>query len=157
MSESPIEDFIQTMGLMWSADGGPRIAGQIMGYLLLEGEPRTLAQMCDALQISKGSASTNARLLEAKGLARRVHPVGSRQDAFLAVPHPGPSMLKTVALRLRRQADEISRISAQFPEDEGAAQQRVVDFAEFYRKSADFMDEWTARIESDRGDDPKEN
>lgn len=156
MSESPLEDFIQTMGLMWSADGGPRISGQVMGYLLIEGEPRTLAQMCEALQISKGSASTNTRLLEGKGLVRRVHPVGSRQDAFLAVPQPGPSMLKALALRLRAQAEEISRISAQFPGEAEPARQRVEDFAAFYRNSADFMDEWTARVSKPADDEPEE-
>lgn len=157
MSDSPIDDFIQTMGLMWSAEGGPRIAGQILGYLLIEGGPKTLGQMCEALQISKGSASTNARLLETKGVVRRVHPVGSRQDAFLAVPNPSLSMLKSVAERLRVQADEISRISAQFPRDRADAQQRVASFAEFYRQSAQFMDEWTAHIGATRDEAPEES
>ncbi|MBR9764576.1 MAG: MarR family transcriptional regulator [Rhodobacteraceae bacterium] len=157
MSDSPIDDLIQTMGLMWSADGGPRIAGQILGYLLIEGEPRTLAQMCEALQISKGSASTNARLLEAKGVVRRVHPVGSRQDGFLAVPNPSHSLLKSVAKRLRVQADEISDISARFPDERADAQRRIADFAEFYRQSADFMDEWTARIGPARGETAQES
>ncbi|WP_010139125.1 GbsR/MarR family transcriptional regulator [Oceanicola sp. S124] len=156
MSDSPIDDFIQTMGLMWSTEGGPRIAGQILGYLLIEGEPRTLAQMCEALQISKGSASTNARLLESKGVVRRVHPVGSRQDGFLAVPHPSHSLLKSVATRLRGQADEISVISARFPEEREDARERVGAFAEFYRQTADFMDAWTARIAPAQGETPGE-
>ena len=61
---TPMDTFIEQMGLIAQEDGAPRIAGQILGYLLIEGEPRTLSQMAEALKISKASASTNARLLE---------------------------------------------------------------------------------------------
>lgn len=146
MTVSPADDFIQTMGLLWHAEGGPRIAGQILGYLIIEGEPRTLQQMCDALKISKGSASTNARLLEGKGTLRRVHPVGARQDAWQAVPHPSQSILQTVAQRMRKNADVISDTSAAFPVGMEAARRRVEEFADFYRNSADFIDEWIERV-----------
>ena len=35
---TPMDDFIEQMGLMMQAEGQPRIAGQILGYLIVEGE-----------------------------------------------------------------------------------------------------------------------
>ncbi|MGI3165437.1 GbsR/MarR family transcriptional regulator [Pseudooceanicola sp. 200-1SW] len=149
MSDAAINDFIQTMGLLWQSEGGPRIAGQVLAYLIVAGEPRSLQQMCEALHISKASASTNARLLEGKGCLRRVRPLGARQDAWLAVPNPSLSLLRSVAQRFRNNAETVGHLAAGFPPEMAAARGRVEDFADFYRKSADFMDEWTARLGQD--------
>ena len=149
MNDTAIDEFIQAMGQLWHSEGRPRIAGQVLAYLIVAGEPRSLQQMCDALQISKGSASTNARLLENTGALRRVRPLGARQDAWLAVPNPSLALLQTVTRRFRTSAEAITRLAGAFPEGMEAAQGRVEDFADFYRRSADFMDEWAARVGQD--------
>jgi len=146
-----IDDFIEHMGLMTQAEGGPRIAGQILGYLIVEGAPRTLTQMTAALKISKASASTNARLLELKGLARRVSPVGQRQDAYEALEPPNLAVIEALAERFRANADKISDIGSGFPDSHAAAMGRVARFAEFYRKTADFLDDWSAKLSDDQG------
>lgn len=145
----PVDDFIEHMGLMAQAEGGPRIAGQILGYLIVEGEPRTLTQMTEALRISKASASTNARLLELKGSVRRVSPVGQRQDAYEALEFPNLSMIRALADRFRASATQMTEIGADFPESHAAARERVARFAEFYRKTAEFIDDWTDRLACD--------
>lgn len=145
----PTDDFIEHMGLMAQAEGGPRIAGQILGYLIVEGEPRTLNQMTEALKISKASASTNARLLELKGSVRRVSPVGQRQDAYEALEQPNLAVIRALADRFRANADKMTEISAGFPESHDAARGRVARFAEFYRKTADFIVSWTDRMADD--------
>ncbi len=149
MSENPLEQFIETMGLIAQTDGGPRISGQILGYLLIEGEPRSLQQMVDALRISKASASTNARSLEAKGLLRRVSRMGSRQDQWEVIRDLNSSILATYAARLRHHEQVIREVSETFPEDRRDARERVEGFADFYRQSADFMEEWMARVRCD--------
>lgn len=143
------EHFIEQMGLMTQAEGGPRIAGQILGFLIVEGEPRTLTQMTEALRISKGSASTNARLLENKGTVRRVSALGQRQDAYEAVEEPGLSMLESMAERFRDSAEVIEAIAAGFPADDAQARGRVEKFAQFHRDSAIFFDKWMAQLRTD--------
>lgn len=143
---SPTENFIEQMGLMAQAEGGPRIAGQILGYLIVEGEPRTLGQMTEALKISKASASTNARLLEFKGSVRRVSPVGQRQDAYEALDFPNLAVIRALGDRFRAHADKMTEIGAGFPESHAGARDRVTRFAEFHRKTADFIDDWTEKL-----------
>jgi len=141
--------FIEHLGLMTQSEGAPRIAGQILGYLIVEGAPRTLQQMTEALSISKGSASTNARLLEFKGSVRRVSRMGQRQDAYEAVHDPGIQTLTGMAQRFRSHADAVSAMAAEFSEEDSDARERVERFSHFYRQSADFIDEWVARAEAD--------
>ena len=76
----PIENFIEMMGLIYQADGAPRIAGRIFGLLLVEDEPHSLQGIAERLQVSKASASTNARLLAEKGVIRLTTKPGVRQD-----------------------------------------------------------------------------
>lgn len=143
---TPRDQFIEQMGLMTQAEGMPRIAGQILGYLIVAGEARTLAQMTDALRISKASASTNARLLEYKGMVRRVSALGQRQDAYEAVDEPGMSTLAGMADRFRSGAGAIEAIAASFSESDAEARARVARVAEFHRESANFLEEWMDRI-----------
>ena len=138
--------FIETMGLILQAEDGPRIAGQILGLLIVEGEARTLTQMTEALQISKGSASTNARLLVSKGMVRRVSAIGQRQDAYEAVEDPGLSTLAGMAERFRANATAIEAIAGGFGEDQAAARDRVEGLARSHRNSAAFFEEWMNRM-----------
>ena len=139
---TPMDRFIEQMGLLAQAEGEPRIAGQIMGYLVIEGAPRTLQQMTEALQISKASASTNARLLEYKGHVRRVAPMGSRRDAYEAVGLPSIEFIDAMAERFRTAAGDFTGLAADFPASHAAARDRVEELALFYRKSADFFEHW---------------
>ena len=65
--------FTDRMGLLFEAEGRPRIAGRIFGYLLLSDDPRSLDQLADSLRVSKASASTNA------GAADTSHSLSSRR------------------------------------------------------------------------------
>ena len=82
MAVSHTDNFIEQMGMLTQADGGPRIAGRIFGLLLVEGHPFTLDEMAARLTISKASASTNARLLLASGMIRLVAVAGDRRDFY---------------------------------------------------------------------------
>lgn len=147
MTRDPIDNFIEQMGFMTQEDGLPRIAGQILGYLIIEGEPRTLAEITEALKISKASASTNCRHLADKGALRRVATIGSRADSYQAVTNPAENMLSGMAQRFRNRAELMEQSAREFPADRRGAQERVTEFAEFFRASADFLDDWNARAQ----------
>ena len=112
MNRDPIDHFIEQMGFMTQEDGLPRIAGQVLGYLLVEGEPRTLAEITEALSISKASASTNCRQLADKGILTRVATRGSRADSYMAVTNPAEDMLAGMAARFRTRARSIEDAAA---------------------------------------------
>ncbi len=152
-SDTPMDRFIEQMGLFAQTEGGPRIAGQILGYLIIEGAPRTLTQMAEALKISKASASTNARLLELKGAVRRTSPVGQRGDAYEAVDMPNTASIRALAERYRGWATTIGEIAREFPQSQEAAQERIGRYAGFYRDTAGFIDAWMDQVDDKKSAD----
>ena len=74
--DSATAQFTDRMGLLFEAEGQPRIAGRMFGYLLVSEDPRSLDQLAETLRVSKASVSTNARLLADKGMLERRLPPG---------------------------------------------------------------------------------
>jgi DNA-binding transcriptional regulator GbsR (MarR family) len=118
-------DFIESMGRQFEEDGAPRIAGRLFGFLMLQEEPCSLDDVAEQLQVSKGSASSNARLLEQLGIAERVTRAGDRRDYYQISPDIGERTLERAVQgiermlgRLRRGADAIGErsptVSARF-------------------------------------------
>lgn len=91
--------FVEKMGLLFEADGMPRIAGRIFGELLLAEEPLCLDALAERLRMSKASASTNARLLERLGALERAAVPGDRRDFYRVAAEMPERML---AIRLER-------------------------------------------------------
>ena len=60
--------FIEHLGLMLEADRLPRIAGRLLGALILAPDRESLDDLAARLAVSKPSISVNARLLEQKRL-----------------------------------------------------------------------------------------
>jgi DNA-binding transcriptional regulator GbsR (MarR family) len=97
--EGQTENFIERMGLTLESDGLPRIAGRIFGLLLVSEHPCSLDELAAELQVSKGSVSTNARLLEQRGLLERVCRPADRRDYYSV---PRQLVLHTVTQRIAR-------------------------------------------------------
>jgi DNA-binding transcriptional regulator GbsR (MarR family) len=91
--------FTDRMGLLFEAEGQPRIAGRLFGLLLVSDDLRSLDQLADALSVSKASVSTNARMLAEKGVLERVCRPGDRHDYYRVSPE---LFSRTMAERLRR-------------------------------------------------------
>lgn len=92
--------FIERLSLFAEGEGLPRMAGKIAGLLIVRQEPVSFDEIATALQISRGSVSTNTRLLESRGLIRRISKLGERKDLFEVVDDlPGCLLEET----LRRQ------------------------------------------------------
>lgn len=146
MKHSPTDAFIEQMGQIAQAEGLPRIAGRILGLLVVEGHAFNLDEMAARLEISKASASTNSRLLLTKHLVRRSTRRGSRQDFYEAMPSPDAKMMGELSARFQRHAETLETIGADFTTPDNDRRARVLDHARFYRETAEFLDNWGSRL-----------
>lgn len=75
--------FIEDIGLFFEQMGLPRMAGRILGVLLISDAPsRSINDLSETLKASKSSVSIMARLLVEKGLIERVPGSVSRRDYY---------------------------------------------------------------------------
>ena len=105
-------EFVERMGLLAQSDGLPRITGRIWGLFMISGEDMlSFSDIADALQISRGSVSTNARTLVSLGvLERRARP-GERQDYYAIRDNPYLTLLETTLARQREKATMVRAAS----------------------------------------------
>ena len=80
------ERYIERMGLIWEAEGLPRIAGRILGFLAMQESATTLDVIARALRVSKASVSNDARRLEQLHLVERLSQPGDRRDYYMIAP-----------------------------------------------------------------------
>lgn len=79
--------FIEDIGLFFEEMGLPRMAGRMLGVLLISDPPaQSINDLCDTLAASKGAVSINARLLVEAGLIERVASPIPRRDYFRFKP-----------------------------------------------------------------------
>jgi len=77
------KSFVEEFGLVFQQLGFPRMAGRIIGWLLLCNPPhQSIDELAEALMASRGSISTMTRLLIQGGLIERVSLPGVRHDYF---------------------------------------------------------------------------
>jgi len=79
--------FVEEVGILFEQSGLPRMAGRILGWLLISDPPhQTTGELAEALLASKGSISTMTRLLIRIGLIERLSLPGQRRDYFRFKP-----------------------------------------------------------------------
>lgn len=101
--------FIERYGLLAEQDGLPRIAGRLIALLIVEDGPFSFSDLAERLQVSRGSISTNTRLLERYGLIERIARAGDRQDYFQITQDPWVRLLEAW---LNRQAKTKQAVEA---------------------------------------------
>lgn len=79
-----VRRFIQEAGSLTQSLGIGRVIGQMYAYLYFSPEPRSLADMQEALAISKGGASMVVRQLEQWNAVRKIWVKGDRKDYYEA-------------------------------------------------------------------------
>lgn len=125
-------EFVEHMGQLFEGEGLTRIAGRIYGHLLLSEPPLSLDDLSVALQVSKGSASQDTRLLERLGVLERVTLPGDRRVYYRASSDGHDRILAVRQERmqqLRRTLDEGLRTeAAQTP----AVRKRLKSSCKFY-------------------------
>ncbi len=130
-------DFVEAMARHFEAEGVPRIGGRIFGFLLLQDKPCSLDDLAAQLEISKASASTNARLLEQWALIGPTSVPGDRRDYYEAAA----DQTKPLEFRLHR-VRELGTLLRQ-----GAAGASKPEVSERLASMARFNDEAIAALE----------
>jgi DNA-binding transcriptional regulator GbsR (MarR family) len=124
--------FIETMGLVLESDGLPRIAGRIFGLLLVSEDARSLDDLAAELQVSKASVSTNARLLEHRGVLEQVSRPADRRD-YYQVPHDlfSHTMAQRLA-RWQRFHEAIGSARTRLPIKSPEVRERLAEYEQAY-------------------------
>jgi len=151
------ERFIEEVGMAAEADGLPRIAGRLFGHLLLSPGPCTLDEIAEALNVSKGSVSTDARLLLRHGWLRRSSRAGDRKDYYEMAPD---FFAGIVAYRLERWDALHDLVAASIPDfaEEPATVRRRLEYLDevqafFVAGMRQLLLEWRSRSEIADGQD----
>jgi DNA-binding transcriptional regulator GbsR (MarR family) len=102
--------FVEEIGLFFDRSGLTRMAGRILGWLLVCDPPhQSMSEMAEALQASKGSISSMTRFLIHVGLVERVSLPGERRDYFRIRPNAWIELMQAKAgeiTRMRRLAEQ---------------------------------------------------
>lgn len=77
---------IEEMALHHENQGLSRIAGRIIGLLMVSQEPLSSEQIATTLQVSLGSVSTNMRMLLKIGFAEKKSVTGDRVSYYIMAP-----------------------------------------------------------------------
>ena len=138
--------FEDELGLLWEASSGtPRMAGRILGALLVAEEPYLSGtDLAERLNASSGSVSTMTRLLETQGVIERFVRPGSRRDFFRLVQQPWRANLQHAAAITQRYVTLLDRALLTLPEDDHAGRRRITELRDFY---AFWNEEWPRLIE----------
>ncbi len=139
-AEDTIDDFVERFGLIAQAQGLSRIAGRIMGLIIIEGGPISFGELSKRLQVSRGSISTNTRLLESLGIIERTSRSGERQDYFEIASTPYKRLLRVQSEQLSKAQSVIRQTIGDLPgnrEDSRARLNELNAFYEALRRSYD--------------------
>nr|WP_306267281.1 MarR family transcriptional regulator [Pararhizobium sp. IMCC3301] len=135
------EQFIEQIGLVAQGEGMPRIAGRLMGLMVFDGKPRSFGELARELNVSRGSISTNARMLEERGFIERLGIAGDRQDYFQLAENPYEMLLKNAAARARKAEALIGRTADALAAEQTDITARIDEFQNFYKTIAASIDE----------------
>jgi DNA-binding transcriptional regulator GbsR (MarR family) len=119
------QEFVERVGLTFEVDGMPRIAGRMLGLLLVSSEARTLDELADLLRVSKASISSNARLLERMGSVERVGHPGDRRDFYQLSHCMDARVLDHWTERMRELRDLMTDALTVPPASEPAVRERL--------------------------------
>ncbi|HEX2017460.1 MAG TPA: MarR family transcriptional regulator [Aurantimonas sp.] len=130
-----VSHLVERMGDHLEAEGMPRIAGRIFGLMIIEPDMISFGALAERLDVSRASISTNARLLESKGLLVRVRVPGQRQDFYRLADQPYVNMLRGVAGRMGETLATLAAAHAALPPDAAAERDRLEQARIFFEKT----------------------
>lgn len=139
--------FIDRMGLVAEADGLSRIAGRIMGLMVVEGGPLSFAQIAERLAISRASVSTNTRFLERIGVIERVAVKGERQDYFQLAKAPYARLLEGSVARIKKAQSVVADAKAELNPQDETRRRRLEQLGAFYEALSESFEDLVARFE----------
>ena len=144
--------FIERMGLALEADGLPRIAGRIFGLLLVSEDARSLDDLAHELRVSKGSVSTNARMLEQRGVLERISRPGDRRDYYRVPTNLFSHTMAQRVARWQRFHEAIGAARTSLPIRSPEVLERLEEYQEAYAFMSQVITEALAQWQATRGD-----
>lgn len=127
-----MEGVVDRMGLRFEADGFSRIAGRVLGHLMITTGALSLDELADALRVSRTSANTNCRMLERLGVIERVTHPADRRDYYRARDDLHERLLGLRQDHLREMRDLLRDAEVSPEVEDERAKQRLHRFASFF-------------------------
>lgn len=149
MAEQATAQFIEGMGQSAEADGLPRIAGRLWGFFIIHDGEVSLGELAERLRVSRGSISTNARILRDLGILERVTHPGDRQDYYRLTDKPYDRLLLGYVERMRRTQARVEAAHAALPRQQASARRRLSDMRRFYQTAAAATEKLIASFNQD--------
>ena len=146
-------EYIEEMGLLMEDYGFSRMAGRVLGALLVsEPAEQTAEDLASALQASRSSISVAIRLLEKLGYVERVSRPGERKDYFRNRPNAWATQLAERQLIAIRQLREVAdKGLALLETDDADSRLGLEEMREFYafmeREHPRILKSWRERRE----------
>jgi DNA-binding transcriptional regulator GbsR (MarR family) len=126
--------FVEDFGVALEDLGLPRMAGRMLGYLLVcEPVEQSSRQLAQALQASKGSVSSATRLLIDAGIVDRVARPGERVDYFRLRPGVWTRIMRLRLARAARIHEVAERGIELLNPDDLAGYARIEELHDFYQ------------------------
>jgi DNA-binding transcriptional regulator GbsR (MarR family) len=120
-----VRRFVGEAGRLTQSFGIGRVVGQIYAYLYFAPAPQNLADLQEALGISKGAASMGVRLLEQWDAVRKVWVRGDRKDYYEANIWFGKilknALVDTVAVKMSAYTTFLDEVAGELAPDKDAA------------------------------------
>lgn len=129
--EAAVAAFIERMGLSSQSDGLPRIAGRIIGFFIIHGGPTSLSELARALDVSRASISTNARMLKELGVLEATALPGDRQDYYQLAPQHYMRVLEGYVERMGALGESLAQAERELDTRHDGAQTRLADMRSF--------------------------
>lgn len=127
-----LAEFVEQFALIAEEDGLPRIAGRIIALLAIRSQPMSFDELAETLQISRGSVSTNTRLLEQRNIIRRVSRLGERKDLFEIGADSHIRFFETMLRRQQRMRDLAAATREGLPASEATARKALTEMESFF-------------------------
>jgi DNA-binding transcriptional regulator GbsR (MarR family) len=146
------EHFIEDISLYFEQMGLSRMAGRVLGVLLVSTPPeQSLNDLCEVLQASKSAISTTTRLLSEMGLIERVPSSKPREVAFQFKPG-GWVMFVRMRLRLMASLHQIAESGLELLKDEDTAvRARLQEAHDMFSLIEQELPALLERVEAKRG------
>jgi DNA-binding transcriptional regulator GbsR (MarR family) len=143
-----IARFIERVGLFFEEEGYPRIAGRMVGFLLVADGEHSLDEIAESLGVSKASVSTDARRMEEKGFLVRSSKPGDRRDYYAIAPEAFRHSIEARIGMLNRMRS-ICQDARDLPLGSDAVRERIEEWNDFHdamvETMTDLLGKWEAR------------
>lgn len=140
------ETFIETMGRHFEEEGIPRIAGRLFGLLMVNEAPCSLDDMAERLQVSKGSVSSNSRMLEQWGVVERVTRPGDRRDYYHLAHDMERRILERQMEHVVKMRERLREGLASMPDAPQAVRDRFLAAVAFQENTLEALGEALGRV-----------